>query len=105
MSNLPVPIAIHRTDEAITITWEEGHVGVYPARDLRLACPCAVCKEEMTGRALLDPATLPEDIAPLKVELVGAYAIKIVWSDGHDTGIYTYEHLLSMCPCGCRGDA
>lgn len=95
----PVPAAIHRADESLTITWEQDHVGVYPARDLRLACPCAGCVEEMSGRPLLDPESVPADVKPLAVQLVGGYAIRITWSDGHDTGIYTYEHLAERCPC------
>lgn len=98
------PQAIHRADDAVTVTWAEDHVGVYPARALRLACQCAACQEEMTGRPLLDPATVPEHVAPLRIALVGAYAIRIDWSDGHGTGIYTYEYLRRLCPCeGCRG--
>ena len=95
-----LPTAIHRADDAVTITWDEGHVGRYAARDLRLACPCAGCVEEMSGRPLLDPGTVPVDVRPLGIELVGAYAIRIVWSDGHGTGIYTYEALWNGCPCG-----
>jgi ATP-binding protein involved in chromosome partitioning len=58
----------------------------------------------MTGRPLLDPATVPIDVAPLRIALVGAYAVRIDWSDGHSTGIYTYEYLRSLCPCErCRG--
>jgi DUF971 family protein len=59
-----------------------------------------MCVEETTGRALLDPATVPPDVRPLKIALVGAYAIRIEWSDGHGTGIYTYEILWRLCPCG-----
>jgi ATP-binding protein involved in chromosome partitioning len=100
----PVPLAIHRADHAVTITWAEDHVGVYPARELRLACPCAQCVEEMSGRPLLDPASVPDDVVPLRVSLVGAYAIRIDWSDGHGTGIYTYEFLREICPCAeCHG--
>jgi DUF971 family protein len=52
---------------------------------------------------LLDASTVPEDIRAEVVSLVGNYAIKVRWSDGHDTGIYTYEFLLSLCPCErCR---
>jgi len=35
----------------------------------------------------------------LTVALVGAYGIKVQWSDGHGTGIYTFERLLAQCPC------
>lgn len=105
MGRIPVvPYAIERQDEGVRIDWkQEGHTGLYAARPLRLACPCAVCVEEMSGRPLLDPATVPTDIRPVKLALVGAYGLKIVWSDGHDTGIYTFDHLLSVCPCdACR---
>lgn len=74
-------------------------MAVYPSRMLRLACPCAACVDEMTGRPLLDPARVPEDVAPLAVELVGGYGIRVRWSDGHSTGIYTFELLRSICPC------
>ena len=39
----------------------------------------------------------------LSVEPVGNYAIRINWSDGHSTGIYSWEHLRQICPCPeCR---
>jgi ATP-binding protein involved in chromosome partitioning len=96
VSGYPVPRAIHRADDAVTITWAEDDGGVYPARDLRLACPCAMCVEETTGRPLLDPATVPPDVHPLRIALVGGYAIRIDWSDGHSTGLYTYEYLRAI---------
>jgi ATP-binding protein involved in chromosome partitioning len=96
----PIPHAINRQNEGLTIEWEEnGHAGFYPARALRLACPCAACVEEMSGRPLLDPAAVPADIRPVSIALVGAYGIKINWSDGHSTGIYTFERLLGSCTC------
>ncbi len=105
MGKIPVvPYAINRQDDGLIIEWKaEGHQGFYAARPLRLACPCAACVEEMSGRPLLDPATVPEDIRPLRLALVGAYGLKIEWSDGHSTGIYTFDHLRSVCPCdACR---
>ena len=76
---------------------------LYPARALRLACGCAACVEEMSGRPILDPARVPDDILPRSVALVGTYGLRVQWSDGHGTGIYTFERLLATCPCKrCR---
>jgi DUF971 family protein len=99
-----VPYAINREDAGLRIEWVQGgHEGFFPARALRLACPCAACVQELTGRPLLDPATVPPDVHPLRLALVGAYGLRIEWSDGHGTGIYTFERLRSACPCpACR---
>jgi DUF971 family protein len=102
---IPVPYAITRRDDGILIEWDAaGHAGFYPARALRLACPCAACVDEMSGRPLLDAAAVPLDLRPASLALVGAYGLKVQWSDGHATGIYTFERLRSSCPCeACRG--
>ncbi len=99
-----VPTRIRREADALVLAWSEpGHVGRFDARELRLACACAACIDEMTSRPLLDPATVPQDVSPLAVELVGAYGIRIRWSDGHSAGIYTFERLRETCPCPrCR---
>jgi ATP-binding protein involved in chromosome partitioning len=83
----------------ISITWEDGHVTAYPARELRLRCRCASCIEEMTGQPLLDPKSVPESIRARQIQLVGQYAINIDWSDGHSTGIYNFRTLREGCPC------
>jgi ATP-binding protein involved in chromosome partitioning len=102
---LPIPYAVNRSDAGLRIEWDQaGHEAFYPARALRLACPCAACVEEMSGVPLLDPARVPLDIRPVTVALVGAYGLKVHWSDGHSTGIYTFERLLRSCPCPrCQG--
>ena len=95
-----VPHAINRRDDGIIIEWDTaGHVGFFPARPLRLACPCAACIEEMTGRPLLDPAAIEKEVRPLSVALVGAYGINFFFSDTATTEIYTFERLLAQCPC------
>lgn len=96
-----VPKAIRREPDAVVITWAEPeHVGRFEARALRLACPCALCVDELTNRPLLDPADVPADVSPTTLELVGAYGMKVRWSDGHGTGIYTFRMLREACPCG-----
>jgi ATP-binding protein involved in chromosome partitioning len=89
-----VPHRIVRRDDGLTIEWEKGAPPVHhAARALRLACPCAECVEEMSGRPLLRPESVPLDVAPRSVQLVGTYGIRVLWSDGHSTGIYTFESL------------
>ncbi len=89
-----VPKAVRRRPDGLEVDWDgAGEASLFPARALRLACPCAGCVEEMSGRPILDPATVPEDVAIDTLELVGAYGIKIRWSDGHGTGIYTFASL------------
>ena len=83
----------------LEITWKSDHVGYYPYRNLRLVCPCAGCVDEMTNNRIVDPATIPEDILITEMQLVGNYAVKIVWSGGHDTGLYTWKQLAQLCPC------
>src|SRR5215470_237163 len=97
---MPLPIEIvglGRDD--VRIVWDEDHESSYRARDLRLRCRCAQCVEEMTGRPLLDPATVPADIRVLAMELVGRYGVAIRFSDGHGTGIYRFDDLLRRCDC------
>lgn len=92
-----IPHAIRRREDGLLITWaENGPSTRLPARDLRLACACAGCHDEMTGVPILDPQRVPLDIRPTAVALVGSYGIRISWSDGHDTGIYTFEALHEM---------
>lgn len=74
------------------VAWP-GVLSVIPALRLRDACPCAGCIEEGTGRKILDTATIPADIRALEVRPVGSYAVQISWSDGHSSGIYSWETL------------
>jgi ATP-binding protein involved in chromosome partitioning len=84
----------------ITIKWSDGHETRYPARALRLACRCAGCIEETSGRPLLEPSTIAANVRAKGINLIGNYAIAIEWSDGHTTGIYNFRDLRGNCPCG-----
>ena len=99
------PTRIERLpDGQIKIQWSDGHEGVYPPRYLRLHCPCAGCVDEWSGERILKPEQVPEDIRPEWIQQVGWYAIQIRWSDGHETGIYPFDLLRSLCPCSsCQG--
>ena len=92
-----VPTAVEQAGpDALRIRWDDGVESLYPVRELRLACRCAHCVEEFSGRPLLDPAGVPEDVRPTRIQSVGRYALSFAWSDGHDSGIYTYELLREL---------
>ncbi len=96
----PNPRSIRKGDELhLEITWEDGHESSFSTGALRRACPCAGCVNEWTGEPILDPGAVLDSVKPIRVEPVGRYAIRIVWDDGHDTGIYTFASLRSLCPC------
>lgn len=93
-SSSNVPLEIGRSGKHdVLVRWRDERETVFPARFLRLACPCASCVEEMTGRKILKESDVPEDIHPLAIHPVGQYAIKIQWSDNHASGIFTWERL------------
>ena len=95
-----VPTEIGRANEHdLKVTWQDGHASIYPARALRLSCPCAACVDEVTGQVRVIATAIAQNVRPLKVELVGRYALAIHWSDGHNTGIYAFEKLRALCPC------
>jgi len=98
MSASPLSIAQAGPDR-LRIVWNDGHESVYPVRQIRLACRCAHCIDEQTGEPLLVAENVPRDVRPLRISGVGRYALAFAWSDGHDTGIHTFEHLRALCPC------
>ena len=91
------PIGFLRRDpRTLSILWEDGHRDDFDVRDLRLACHCALCIEEMSGRKLLDPKTIRSDVSPREIMSIGNYAINFNWSDGHNSGIYSFNDLRAL---------
>ena len=85
--------------KTLGVIWQDGHNSIYQVRNLRLACRCANCIDEWTRKKILKDESIPQDIKPKNIQTVGRYALKIDWSDGHNTGIYTFEQLRSQCEC------
>ena len=95
----PLPKEITRAGQHdVKIIWQDGHESVYPARELRLACPCAACADEVTGQRRVIGHAVAQDVRPVKIDLIGRYAISVTWSDGHNTGIYPFEYLRKLRP-------
>ena len=106
----PVDISVKRQLGEFSITWDDGHVSIYPFSLLRYACPCAECRgghEHMSSEPDPEVFSLPLKEEPStrikSVEPIGGYAITIEWEDGHHFGIYNWHYLRSLCPCPiCR---
>ena len=100
MAESPRPLAIRGEGaDQLVIDWSDGVRTTYTWQQLRKNCPCAGCREEREKPP--DPFRIlkPEEmrpLAPVSMAPVGRYAYKITWSDGHDTGIYTLEHLRQL---------
>lgn len=89
----PTNVRALRQEHILELTWPDGVVHRLPFKLVRCECPCASCVHEFTGQRLLDPDKVPDDITPTTMELTGNYALKINWSDGHNTGIFAWEVL------------
>ncbi len=95
MPTLVKRVSPTRTD----VTWNDGHLSSYPSWYLRENCMCAACVEEFTGRRKIVHGSIPSTVERVSVSPVGNYALQFGWSDGHNTGIYTFEYLRQLCPC------
>ena len=84
-------------DRLLRITWADERICDYDAATLRRVCPCAQCVNEWTGERTLKPEAIPNDMEIKDVSLVGRYALNFSWSDGHDTGIYSFQYLRELC--------
>ena len=87
---------IEESDSEISIAWSDEKQDSYRAADLRRACPCAGCVNEWTGEKTLNPATIADDLSFSSIAVVGRYALNFNFSDGHDTGIYSFKYLREL---------
>jgi DUF971 family protein len=93
----PSQLRAHRDARVFEIAWPDGSAFRLPFHFVRCECPCAVCVDEITGVRLLDPAAVPAEIQPVQLAFSGNYALKVTWSDGHNTGLYTWSKLAELC--------
>ncbi len=100
------PLKIRSPRGAMTteIDWADGHKGVLPHEVLRGYCPCAGCQGHSGTIKFIQPESGDHEGRRNQLEVdafepVGNYAIKIVWFDGHDSGLYSYRYLRALCQC------
>ena len=81
----------------LRITWADDRVCQFQAARLRRACPCAQCVNEWTGQRTLKPEAVSDEIEIKNLSIVGRYALNFIWTDGHETGIYSFRYLRELC--------
>lgn len=77
------------------IVWTDETSQHFDVVELRKKCPCASCVDEWTRKPQLAPDAISQDVRPKHIASVGRYALNIQFSDGHQTGIYTFQQLRS----------
>jgi len=94
------------TGEGVAIEWRDSHRSRYSFPYLREQCPCATCRERraqgqsvVASRVRGDLPMYQEPARAVRAEPVGHYAVRFDFSDGHSTGIYSFEYLRRICPC------
>lgn len=95
VSPTPRDLNALRDERILRVAWADRE-DRFAFRFLRGECQCAQCVNEWTGARILDPATISEQISIERMELVGAYAVRIHWSDGHQSGLYTWARLRKL---------
>jgi DUF971 family protein len=80
----------------LLVRWDDGRESKFPPRWLRARCPCAECVEEWSGKRVVGDEQVKADVKPQGMNEVGRYAMQIQWSDGHSTGIYSWDYLRKL---------
>lgn len=96
MIDPPSNIRAHQGDRILEVAWPDGRVDRFPYRFLRSECPCATCRDEWTGDRIIHLKDVREDIQLEGMEAVGSYAVRPSWSDGHSSGIFSWETLREL---------
>ena len=95
----PVEVRHEKAARRVVVSWDDGHVSTFGLDYLRSWCPCAGCQGHVPEARYL--GLTGQEITHL--EAVGNYAIAFTWADGHNTGIYSFRLLRSLCPCEADG--
>lgn len=91
----PIEI-VEETDSQLLIKWSDGKENTYNAAYLRKSCPCAGCINEWTGEKIFKPDLVADDLSFSAISIVGRYALNFHFSDGHETGIYSFQYLRNL---------
>lgn len=87
---------IEENDRELSVIWSDEIETKYTAAQLRRVCPCAGCVNEWTGEKMLNDASITDDLSFSDIAIVGRYALNFHFTDGHETGIYSFRYLREL---------
>jgi len=90
----PTGITLHRKSRILEVAFEDGKVFRLPCELLRVYSPSADVRGHGPGQSVLQ--TGKENVAISAIEPVGHYAVRLVFDDGHQTGIYSWDYLYEL---------
>jgi DUF971 family protein len=90
----PTDITLHQQSRMVDVTFDDGRLFSLPVEYLRVFSPSAEVRGHGPGQEVLQTGKRAIDVKA--IEPVGMYAVKFVFSDGHDTGIYSWDYLYEL---------
>jgi DUF971 family protein len=93
-SRRPTDITLHQQSQILEIGFDDGKRFRLTAEYLRVLSPSAEVRGHGAGQEVLQ--TGKKHVRIEAVEAVGNYAVKLVFSDGHDTGLYSWDYLYQL---------
>jgi len=90
----PTEIKLHQKSRLLEIAFDDGSRFSLPCEYLRVFSPSAEVRGHGPGQEVLQVGK--RDVEIKEIEPVGNYAVKLVFSDGHDTGLYSWEYLHEL---------
>lgn len=96
MSGAPWPVELRysRTERTLTVTFEGGTTYALPAEYLRIDSPSAEVQGH--GAATKTLVAGKKNVGIERIEPVGRYAVRLIFDDGHDTGLYSWDYLAQL---------
>ena len=91
---IPVQITLRSRSRLLHVAFDDGRAFDLPFEYLRVHSPSAEVQGHGPGQAVL--VTGKENVGILRVEPVGQYAVKLVFDDGHDSGLFTWKYLHEL---------
>ncbi len=99
VSSIPKEVKVKLGEQQLEIYWRDGGVSAFSLPLLRRHCPCASCRAERRNQSSNPLNVLksdPDSVCALAAKLVGSYAIRFDFSDGHNTGIFDFRYLREL---------